>query len=272
MPITSVEVQRPGSPPASITFDSELSLEEVLEELQEWPPHSPCRIDARVALADATVLAAVAGLARLSVPMIWMVRNEAVRDRVLRGIPGTGGRHEVPLPDGRCLVIAEGDLLTVPVDAVVNASNEHLRLGQGVSGAIRRAARPSLQDELDRLVATRGPLRGGSAVWTPPHGIPHLRGLIHVNALAGTPEAAERGCMAAIDLAQERGLTSIALPLLGTGTGALAIEEGLTAMFQAITRWSSGALGSLERIWLVLWSDPVYHAAVAAIPATLSRS
>jgi len=276
MPITSVELRTSASPPAAITFDPELSLEEVLEELQEWPVATPgaapCRIDARVALADATVLAAVAALAKQPVHTVLMVRSEAVRARVLRSIPGSGGRLEVPLPDGRTLVISEGDLLSVPVDAVVNASNDRLRLGQGVSGAIRQAARPSLQEALDRLFVAEGPLRSGRAVWTGAHGIRHLRGLIHVNAIAGTAEAVEHGSLAAIHLAHTRGLASIALPLLGTGTGALPVEEGLAAMFRALTQWSVEGSGSLQRIWLVLWSDPVYYAAVKAIPTALRPS
>jgi len=45
------------------------------------------------------------------------------------------------------LDIRQGDIATYAGDAVVNAANNHLALGAGVAGAIRRAGGPTIQAE-----------------------------------------------------------------------------------------------------------------------------
>src|SRR5215468_2731920 len=47
--------------------------------------------------------------------------------------------------------LVQGDITALEVDAVVNAANEHLQLGAGVAGAIRRRGGPSIQRECDRI-------------------------------------------------------------------------------------------------------------------------
>ncbi len=55
-------------------------------------------------------------------------------------------------PGGRTFEVVTGDLLSEPVDAIVNAANGHLAHGGGVAAAIARAAGPALEEEGDRLV------------------------------------------------------------------------------------------------------------------------
>ncbi|HYV43141.1 MAG TPA: macro domain-containing protein, partial [Thermoanaerobaculia bacterium] len=47
--------------------------------------------------------------------------------------------------------LIQGDITSLRVDAIVNAANEHLQLGAGVAGAIRRKGGPSVQQECDRI-------------------------------------------------------------------------------------------------------------------------
>ena len=121
--------------------------------------------------------------------------------------------------------VASGDILDQPVDAIVNAWNRNfipwwLLLPQGVSGAIKRRGGFAPFRELSRL----GVLRPGEAVLTSAGKLP-FKAIIHVAALnlmwRSTPEVVRTGAENAIRLAGESKFDSIALPLLGAGTGGL---------------------------------------------------
>ncbi|HUO87492.1 MAG TPA: macro domain-containing protein, partial [Thermoanaerobaculia bacterium] len=60
------------------------------------------------------------------------------------------------------LEILEGDITEIEVEAIVNAANEDLQLGDGVAGAIRERGGPSIQEECDRI----GQTPVGTAVMT----------------------------------------------------------------------------------------------------------
>ena len=57
---------------------------------------------------------------------------------------------------GKKLILVQGDLTELQVDAIVNAANAQLILGGGVAGAIRTKGGPGIQEECNRI--------GGSAV------------------------------------------------------------------------------------------------------------
>lgn len=138
------------------------------------------------------------------------------------------------------LDIVDGDLLDQEVDVIVNAWNRNiipwwLLLPQGVSGAIKKRAGYAPFRELGR----KGPLPVGGAVLTGAGRLPH-RGIIHVagiNMLWRSTERAIRGSVSsALRLAQEQGFRSIALPLIGAGTGGGRAEVVLTMMKEEVLR------------------------------------
>ena len=60
------------------------------------------------------------------------------------------------------LVVVEGDIAAQEVDAVANAANNHLWMGAGVAGVLKRAG----GDEIEHEVVARGPIPVGEAVAT----------------------------------------------------------------------------------------------------------
>lgn len=129
------------------------------------------------------------------------------------------------------ITVVAGDLLDQPVEAIVNAWNRNiipwwLLLPQGVSGAIKRRAGYAPFRELART----GPLPLGAAVATSAGKLP-FRAIIHVagiNLLWRSSRGSIRASVrSAVELARERGFVSLALPLIGAGTGGGRPQEVL---------------------------------------------
>src|SRR6266511_3644080 len=125
---------------------------------------------------------------------------------------------------------------------VERAANNQGWLGSGVAGAIRRAA----GDEVEADAVAQGPWEVGGAVRTGP-GRLSLRGvksIVHAAAMGAgvraTPASVAAATGAALDLAAAEGLSSIALPALGTGVGGLAYPDCAAAMAGALRRHCAG--------------------------------
>lgn len=121
------------------------------------------------------------------------------------------------------LRILDGDLLDQDVEAIVNPWNRNvlpwwLLLPQGVSGAIKRRAGLAPFRELARV----GPMPLGTAVRTSSGRLPH-RAIIHVAGINLLWRSSERSirdsARAALALAARDGYRSVALPLIGAGSG-----------------------------------------------------
>lgn len=121
------------------------------------------------------------------------------------------------------VTIVDGDLLDQDVEAIVNAWNRNiipwwLLLPQGVSGAIKKRAGLQPFRELGRL----GAIPLGHAVETSAGRLP-FQSIIHVagiNMLWRSSERSIRDSVRnAIALANQRGYKSVALPLIGAGSG-----------------------------------------------------
>ena len=125
--------------------------------------------------------------------------------------------------------VVDGDLLDQQVDVIVNAWNRNiipwwLLIPQGVSGAIKRRAGLAPFRELGR----RGRIPLGHAVETCAGRLP-FKSIIHVagiNILWRSSEKSIRGSVrSAIELAKDRGYRSIAMPLIGAGSGGGIAER-----------------------------------------------
>ncbi len=121
------------------------------------------------------------------------------------------------------ITIVDGDLLDQDVDAIVNAWNRNiipwwLLIPQGVSGAIKKRGGLQPFRELGRM----GAIPLGQAVETSAGKLP-FKSIIHVagiNMLWRSSERSIRDSVRnALSIAQDRGYASVALPLIGAGSG-----------------------------------------------------
>ena len=121
------------------------------------------------------------------------------------------------------ITIVDGDLLDQDVDAIVNAWHRNiipwwLLIPQGVSGAIKKRGGLQPFRELGRM----GAIPLGHAVETSAGTLP-FKSIIHVagiNMLWRSSERSIRDSVRnAISIAQVRGYASVALPLIGAGSG-----------------------------------------------------
>ena len=124
------------------------------------------------------------------------------------------------------LVVIEGDITDLRVDAIVDPANSSLLGGGGADGAIHRAAGPGLMDECRTL----GGCRTGEAKITGGHRLP-ARFVIHTigpvwhggsEGEDGLLAGCYRSCLA---LAKENRLSSIAFPAISTGAYRFPIER-----------------------------------------------
>jgi O-acetyl-ADP-ribose deacetylase (regulator of RNase III) len=122
------------------------------------------------------------------------------------------------------LEVVEGDIAAMAVDAVANAANNHLWMGAGVAGAIKRAG----GEEIEREAMAEGPIEVGDAVATGAGRLP-ARWVIHAAVmgqdLATSGDAIRRATRRTLELADELGAESLALPAFGTGVGGFPPDE-----------------------------------------------
>ncbi len=155
------------------------------------------------------------------------------------------------------ILLSEGDLTALAVDAIVNAANTELRLGSGVAGAIREHGGPSIQAECD----ARGPIGLGEAALT---GAGELaaKHVIHAAAMelgARTSEAALRAATrASLELARTAKLRTIAFPALGTGVGGFPVQRCAEVMLEEVRAHLAGDT-TLCEVHFVLFGEPTYR-------------
>lgn len=119
---------------------------------------------------------------------------------------------------GTVLRVAEGDITTFAVDAIVNAANATLLGGGGVDGAIHRAAGPRLLTECRTL----GGCATSAAKITAGYDLParfviHTVGPVWQGGTHGEDDDLERCYRSVLVLAHANQLRALAFPSISTG-------------------------------------------------------
>jgi len=153
------------------------------------------------------------------------------------------------------IVIQQGDITDMTVDAIVNAANNDLLLGAGVAGAILRKGGESIQKECNEV----GSIPVGFAAITGAGNL-KARYVIHAASmgLGGVPTTAktlQTSTAHALRLALERDLKTIAFPAVGTGVSGFPMDQCAEIMLREAMQHLAKET-SLETIYFVLLDEP----------------
>ena len=150
------------------------------------------------------------------------------------------------------VVIQQGDITEMDVDAIVNAANNDLILGAGVAGAILRKGGPSIQEECNEI----GSIPVGYAAITGA-GKLKARYVIHAASMglgttATTAKTLRTSTAHSLRLAAERKLKTVAFPAIGTGVSGFPRDECAQIMLGEVVQHLKGET-SLETVYFVLF-------------------
>ena len=156
--------------------------------------------------------------------------------------------------------LCNGDITAYDGDAIVNAANNHLWMGSGVAGAIKRKG----GDEIEKEAVSIGPVKIGEAVVT---GAGKLKVdyVIHAVVMGQDFKTSERIIREATQnvliRCDELKIERVALPALGTGVGAVSYDVCARAMLEEMIYYiEEEEETSLKEIVIYLYGDEAYQA------------
>jgi O-acetyl-ADP-ribose deacetylase (regulator of RNase III) len=124
------------------------------------------------------------------------------------------------------LTFVLGDLSEQTVDALVNASNEELAPGGGVSGAIQRAGGDEIFEEAARLGGcATGDAKATGAGRLPARFVIHAVGPVWRGGNADEDQLLASAYRRSLEVAEELGCRTIAFPALSTGIFGYPVER-----------------------------------------------
>jgi O-acetyl-ADP-ribose deacetylase (regulator of RNase III) len=151
------------------------------------------------------------------------------------------------------IIIKQGDITDMQVDAIVNAANTDLVLGSGVAGAIRKKGGDTIQKECDKI----GRIPLGQAVIT---GAGKLKSKYVIHAAGmhlgrGVSKESLRDCtMNCLLRADEKGIRTIAFPAIGTGVGGFPVAECARVMIDTVIDHFKSSQ-NIETVYFVLFDE-----------------
>ena len=160
---------------------------------------------------------------------------------------------------GSPLVLYQGDITQVAVDAIVNAANSSLLGGGGVDGAIHRAGGPEILEACQAIRARQGSCPPGEAVITTAGRLParyviHTVGPIWQDGKHDEAEVLANCYQNSLQLALDHQCKTIAFPNISTGVYGYPKDKAAQVAVQATRKFLASHTG-LEHIIFVVFDE-----------------
>lgn len=171
--------------------------------------------------------------------------------------------------------VVRADITTLAVDAIVNAANEQMLGGQGVDGAIHRAAGPELLTACRAVPEVAPGIRcpTGEARITPgfrlnARHVIHTVGPVWRGGAEGEARLLAGAYRSSLNLAREHQLRSIAFPAISCGVYGYPVARAAGIAVRTVLVFLA-ADEMLEQVQLVAFSPEIQEALEKALRAPL---
>lgn len=163
--------------------------------------------------------------------------------------------------------IIKGDITKLTCDAIVNAANSSLLGGGGVDGAIHYAAGPELLSECRTLHGCKtGEAKITNGYKLPARFVIHTVGPIYFEHSPAEAEALLTSCYDnSLKLAKEKGLKTIAFPLISAGVYGYPQREAIKVAIETMKLHQN----DFDKITLVLFGEREFGMAKEDYPEFL---
>ena len=156
-----------------------------------------------------------------------------------------------------------GDITTMPVTAIVNAANVHLRHGGGVAQAIALAGGETINNESREWILANGPLVPGVAALTSAGNMPseyviHVAGPVYSEG-QDNEELLAAAVLGALETATELDAMTIAVPAISAGIFGYPADEAASVIAETAAAFLSEESTSLRGVRLVGYDDAMTY-------------
>ncbi|XP_001920559.5 protein mono-ADP-ribosyltransferase PARP14 isoform X7 [Danio rerio] len=148
--------------------------------------------------------------------------------------------------------VRKGSITTESVRGIVNTTNRDMSRRGGVSGAIFKAAGASVEQECRK----HGPLQGDDAAVTAA-GLLHCDLILHMLGPHSAAESRTR-VRKVLERCEEKQITTVSFPAIGTGGGGVQPVDAATAMLQGFADHLTKSTSSVVKlIYIVIDRDNI---------------
>lgn len=163
-----------------------------------------------------------------------------------------------------------GDITSYEVDAIVNAANNSMLGGDGVDGAIHRAAGPELLAECKTLNGcATGDAKITSAYQLPAKYVIHTVGPVWRGGGHDEAHLLTRCYQRCMDLVEDNKLRSIAFPAISCGVYGYPIDQAASIAVSVLLERSASA--NIEAIYCVCFNQKIFNAYQSALKSALAK-